>query len=150
MPYSTDFGVYTSFCWHRNRATGATLNYFRIAQISQSVRLSFGTVFKEVQSAVHRSYRTDFYSLYSHFAAQKARRFVVSVFKKFGTVFKEVVQPLNTQKFVVAVGMNFEASVQPVRGTNIEEQSCTLVQKILERILSLTQNLCEDLAWLSR
>jgi hypothetical protein len=56
----------------------------------------------------------------------------VCVFWKFGTVFKEAVQPLNTQKFAAVVGTNFEASVQPVRGTNIEEQTCTLLQKILE------------------
>jgi hypothetical protein len=47
-------------------------------------------------------------------------------------VFKEVVQSLNTQKFAAIVGMNFKASVQPVRGTNIEEQICTLLQKIIE------------------
>jgi hypothetical protein len=56
----------------------------------------------------------------------------VCVFWEFDMVFKEVVQSFNTQKFVVVVGTNFEASVQPVRGTNIEEQTCTLVQKILE------------------
>jgi len=38
---------------------------------------------------------------------------------EFDTIFKEVVQSFNTQKFVVDT--NFEASVQPVRGTNIEE-----------------------------
>jgi hypothetical protein len=47
-------------------------------------------------------------------------------------VFTEVVHLFNTQKYVVGVSTNFEAFVQPVRGTNIEEQTCTLVQKILE------------------
>jgi hypothetical protein len=52
-------------------------------------------------------------------------------FWEFGTVFKEAVQSFITQIFAAAVGTNFEASIQQVRGTNIEEQTCTLVQKIL-------------------
>jgi hypothetical protein len=82
---------------------------------------------RKVQPVVHRSYRTAFYSPYNRFVAQISRRFVLCVFWEFDTVFKEVVQSFNTQKFDVVVGTNFKASVQPVRGTNIEEQTCTLL-----------------------
>jgi hypothetical protein len=41
------------------------------------------------------------------------------------------------------VGMYFEASIQHFGGTKIEEQTCNLLQKILERILrSLTLISC--------
>jgi hypothetical protein len=55
-------------------------------------------------------------------------------FWEFGMVFKEAVQSFITQIFAAAVGMNFEASIQQVRDTNIKEQTCNLVQKILARI----------------
>jgi hypothetical protein len=49
--------------------------------------------------------------------------------------------------FVEAVGTYFKTLVQYFGGTKIEEQTCNLLQKILERILrSLSYFLCEDLA----
>jgi hypothetical protein len=53
--------------------------------------------------------------------------------------------------WIETVGTYFEASIQHFGGTKIEEQTCNLLQKILERILrSLAYFLCEDLARLLR
>jgi hypothetical protein len=60
----------------------------------QSVQSYFGTDFEEVQTTVHRPYRTDFVQSVQSFLAQKSRQVVVCFSGKFGTVFKEVVQPL--------------------------------------------------------
>jgi hypothetical protein len=54
---------------------------------------------------------------------------------KFGMVFKEVVQPLIHPEICCSCWHEFQGIVQPFGGTEIEEQTCNLLQKILERVL---------------
>jgi hypothetical protein len=69
----------------------------------------------------------------------------------FGTFPKAVVQHLLLCFWAEAVGTNFKVVVQQFGGTEIEEQTCNLLQKILGRILrSWLIFLCEELARLSR
>jgi hypothetical protein len=65
--------------------------------ISRTVS-TFGTVFEEGQSVVHRSYRTDLYSPYSHLLAQKSRQVVVWVFWKVWHGFQGGRTTINTPR----------------------------------------------------
>jgi hypothetical protein len=52
-------------------------------------------------------------------------------FWEFGTVFKEVVQPFNTQKIAVVVGTNFEASVLLTAHLALVVNSCAMKRCIV-------------------
>jgi hypothetical protein len=73
---------------------------------------------------------------YSPFLAQKSRQVVVWCFWKVWHGFQGGRTTINApRKLLKLLAQISRQSVQPFGGTEIEEQTCNLLQKILERVL---------------
>jgi hypothetical protein len=134
---------------HRNRGKVQSSRKGRTVWISNSIQQGKG---HEFQDRKYSQYRTDSIrsvrlSFWHKIRAERSVLFSGS----FGTFPKAVVQHFFLCFWAEAVGTNFKVVVQQFGGTEIEEQTCNLLQKILGRILrSWLIFLCEELARLSR
>ena len=93
--YSMDFEVHTVTCVHRNRDSRQHLFLSVRYGFYQSVQPYFGTDFEEEQAAILRPYRTDFVQVHTVLSWHRNLGRLLCVFsRKFGMVFKVVIQPL--------------------------------------------------------
>jgi hypothetical protein len=89
------FKVCTTICVHRNRGSEQHLIMSVRYRFYQSVQHTFGIDFKEGQTGTCRPYRMDFVQICTVLSWHRNRdRLLCGFSRKFGTVFKVVVQPL--------------------------------------------------------